>query len=88
MIIVLVRKSKKKKKAKQEAEAAALLAQEQAEQAAMAAVAAKETGADIMDLNMEKSMELRKTVRQFSQNNPEIAAQMIKAWLKGEDDNG
>ena len=46
------------------------------------------TGADIMELNTEKSMELRKTVRQFAQNNPEIAAQMVKAWLRGEDDNG
>ena len=45
------------------------------------------TGADIMEINTEKSMELRKTVRQFAQNNPEIAAQMVKAWLKG-DDNG
>ena len=40
-----------------------------------------------MEINTEKSMELRKTVRQFAQNNPEIAAQMVKAWLRGEDDN-
>lgn len=47
------------------------------------------TGADIMEINTEKSMELRKTIRQFVQNNPEIAAQMIKSWLKGgDDDNG
>ena len=46
------------------------------------------TGADIMDINTEKSMELRKMVRQFAQNNPEIAAQMVKAWLKGDEDNG
>lgn len=29
------------------------------------------SGADIMDINTEKSMELRKSVRQFAQNNPE-----------------
>lgn len=47
------------------------------------------TGADIMDINTEKSMELRKAVRQFVQNNPEVAALMLKTWLKGgEDDNG
>lgn len=47
------------------------------------------TGADIMEINTEKSMELRKTVRQFVQNNPEVAALMLKAWLKGgDDDNG
>ena len=47
------------------------------------------TGADIMDINTEKSMELRKAVRQFVQNNPEVAALMLKTWIKGgEDDNG
>ena len=47
------------------------------------------SGADIMDINTEKSMELRKTVRQFVQNNPEVAALMLKNWLRGgEDDNG
>ena len=40
-----------------------------------------------MEVNTEKSMELRKTVRQFAQNNPEIAAQMVKAWLKGEENS-
>ncbi|MCI9373216.1 MAG: redox-sensing transcriptional repressor Rex, partial [Lachnospiraceae bacterium] len=32
------------------------------------------TGANINDVDIEKSLELRKTVRQFAQNNPEIAA--------------
>ncbi len=45
-------------------------------------------GADIMEINTEKSMELRKVVRQFAQNNPEIAAQMVKSWLKGDEENG
>ena len=67
------------------AEAAEALAA--AEAAAAAAAAAPTGGADIMEINTEKSMELRKTVRQFAQNNPEIAAQMVKAWLRGEDDN-
>lgn len=44
-------------------------------------------GADIMDINTEKSMELRKNVRQFVQNNPEVAAAMLKTWLKGGDDS-
>ena len=46
-------------------------------------------GADIMDINTEKSMELRKAVRQFVQNNPEVAAVMLKSWIRGgDDDNG
>lgn len=47
------------------------------------------SGADIMEINTEKSMELRKALRQFVQNNPEVAALMLKNWLKGgDDDNG
>ena len=53
--------------------------------AAAITAAAATGGADIMEVNTEKSMELRKAVRQFAQNNPEIAAQMVKTWLKGED---
>ena len=46
-------------------------------------------GADIMDINTERSMELRKSVRQFVQNNPEVAAAMLKTWIRGgEEDNG
>lgn len=48
---------------------------------------ASEGGADVMDLEMERSMELRKDIRQFVGDNPEIAAQMIKVWLKGGDGN-
>ncbi len=40
-------------------------------------------GANIMDLHTERSMELRKDVRQFAEENPEIAAQMVKSWLRG-----
>lgn len=38
--------------------------------------------ADIMEMKTEKSMELRQEVRQFANDNPEIAAQMVKNWLK------
>ena len=38
--------------------------------------------ADIMDLQTEKSMELRQDVRKFAEDNPEIAAQMVKNWLR------
>ncbi|MDD3202404.1 MAG: flagellar M-ring protein FliF, partial [Pygmaiobacter massiliensis] len=45
-------------------------------------------GADITNMRSEKSMELRRDVRDFANNNPEIAAQMVKGWLKGEEENG
>ena len=82
IILLLRRRSKKKRLAKQAALEAEMRA---AEEAAAAEAAAPTGGADIMEVNTEKSMELRKAVRQFAQNNPEIAAQMVKTWLKGED---
>lgn len=46
-------------------------------------------GADIMDVHTERSMELRKSVRELAESSPEIAAQAIKALLRGdEEDNG
>jgi flagellar M-ring protein FliF len=39
-------------------------------------------GANIMDMRTEKSVELRKDVRKFAEENPEIAAQMVKSWLR------
>lgn len=46
------------------------------------------TGANVMNVQTEKSMELRKDIRQFADENPEIAAQMVKAWLKGGEESG
>lgn len=88
VILLLRRRAKKKRLAKQAALEAEMRAAEEAEAAAAAAAviaAAPTGGADIMEVNTEKSMELRKAVRQFAQNNPEIAAQMVKSWLKGDD---
>ena len=45
-------------------------------------------GADVMSLQTEKSMELRKDIRQFANDNPEIAAQMGRGGLKGGEMNG
>lgn len=88
IILLIRRRIRKKKLARLAAEEAERRAAEEAEAAAAAAAiiaAAPSGGADIMEVNTEKSMELRKTVRQFAKNNPEIAAQMVKTWLKGED---
>lgn len=89
IIILLARRSKKKKLAQQQAlEEEMAMAAAEAEAAAIIAAAPPTGGADIMEVNTEKSMELRKSVRQFAQNNPEIAAQMVKAWLKGDESGG
>ena len=90
IILILRGRAKKRRQAQEEALAEEMQAAEAlaAAEAAAAAAAIPEGGADIMEVNTEKSMELRKTVRQFAQNNPEVAAQMVKAWLRGDDDNG
>lgn len=91
-VILSISKKRQKQREKEmlaalgEAEAAAL-AEAAAAGGAGNPMAPPQTGADIMDINAEKSMELRKTVRQFVNNNPEIAAQMLKTWLRGGEEN-
>lgn len=92
LIIVLSARRRKQKKllqeqmmTEEEEMAAAAMA---AEAAALLVEAPPVGGADIMEVNTEKSIELRQEVRKFAQNNPEIAAQLVKAWLKGGDDSG
>lgn len=84
VVILLIRRKRKKKKK--------MLAEQQAlemEQflAAAGIPQAEAMGADVMSLQTEKSMELRQDIRKFADENPEIAAQLVKAWLRGDDDN-
>ena len=92
LVLILVLSARRRKQRRlqeqmtvEEEMAAAAMA---AEAAALLAEAPPTGGADIMEVNTEKSMELRQEVRRFAQNNPEIAAQLVKAWLKGGDDIG
>ena len=41
-----------------------------------------------MDMNTDRTMELRQNVRNFAETNPAIAAQMLKNWLRGGEANG
>ncbi len=89
LVAIILLRHNAKLRAKREAEE--LAEQERQRAAAAAALLAESTpppaqGADIMDLHSERSMELRMNVRQFAEENPEICAQMVKAWLKGGDD--
>ncbi len=56
--------------------------------AAARGVEVNNTGADVMSMQSERSIELRKDIRKFAEDNPEIAAQMLRGWLRGDDDNG
>lgn len=83
MMIVLHRRRKRK-----EREAALAAAAAQQVIPMEIPMAEPQEGADVMSLQTEKSMELRKDVRQFADDNPEIAAQMIRTLLKGGGNGG
>lgn len=42
---------------------------------------------NLINIKNEKSLELRENIRGFAEQNPEIAAQLLKSWLKGERSN-
>ncbi len=48
----------------------------------------KETIEDIRNAQNSKEDKVRNDLQSFSSKNPEIAAQLIRSWLKGEDDHG
>lgn len=71
LLILLVRGRRKKRKLRQEAQNVV---------AVVPPPAAKQ--ADIMEMQTERSMELRQDIRKFTEENPEIAAQMVRNWLR------
>lgn len=84
LIILLIIVRKRRKKAKAELEALelqeALEAQTPEDEA--------EARRNILNIQNEKSMELKQEIRKFTEDNPEIAAQMIRVWLKGDGGHG
>ena len=82
LIVILRIRKKRKNKAEKDRELDELLAS-----AGLPQAAAPTEGADVMTLQTEKSMELRKEVRQFVSDNPELAAQLIRGWMRGGEDN-
>lgn len=79
-VLVLRRRWRKKKAQVAQPDVDALLAS--------VGLAAEPAGADVMTMRSEKSMELRKDIRKFADENPEIAAQMVRSWLRGGEEDG
>ena len=42
---------------------------------------------ELLNIQNERSQELRERVRAFADENPELSAQMLKNWLRGGDDD-
>lgn len=43
---------------------------------------------DLINIKNERSMELKNKIREITEENPEISAQTLKAWLRGGDKDG
>jgi flagellar M-ring protein FliF len=78
LLVFVILKSKKKKKLAFEYNA---LLEESFNPVTM--MQNEPAGVDIMNIKTEKSMELRKIIRQFAEDNPEIAAYMLRTLLRG-----
>ena len=91
LIVLIVSRKRRKKRQRMEEEERQRLQESSDIDAILAAAGVAEsapTGADVMSMQSERSMELRKDIRQFASENPEIAAQMVRAWLRGGEENG
>ncbi len=88
VIILLARRRRRKRLEAEEAEAEATEMDAQLAAVGLGGQATDDNGADVMEIQTEQSMQLRKDIRQFASENPEIAAQMVRNWLRGGDDDG
>lgn len=87
LLIIIVAVSKKRRKKKKQ-QARMQPRQQDLDQMLNTVEPEEPAGADIMHIVSEKSMELRKDIRKFADESPEIAAQVIKSMMKGGDSNG
>ncbi|MBR2483252.1 MAG: flagellar M-ring protein FliF [Oscillospiraceae bacterium] len=88
VLILVLRKKKKKKIAEEEAQKQAEFDMAEFLKAAADSqlANANAAGADVMNIQSERSIELRHDIRKFAEDNPQIAAQMLRTWLRGDDD--
>ena len=88
IIIILAARSKRKKKKK----AAELAAAEGEEAMTNQPQTPPELSLDaeqleeIQDIKVAKGMVMKQKIQEFSKENPDIAAQLVKSWLRGEDE--
>lgn len=80
VITVLIRNAKKKKSESEETETPVMFMMDEE--------ALKNEKQEILQMKNERSKGLRENIRDFAEENPEIAATMLKQWLHGGDDSG
>lgn len=95
LLIFLRMKKKSKLKAAAQIAAAKIskdqmsqeLTAEMIEEMGISPLEAVELKDSLIDIKNEKSLELRTNIREFAEQNPEISAQLLKSWLKGDGSN-
>lgn len=87
-IILLLRGKKQEAEQRAVEELLAVAMPQQTEDGVQLDENGEPVGADVMDLHTERSMELRQSIRDYVDENMEVAALLIKSWLKEDGDNG
>lgn len=86
LILILVIRSKSKKKKRM---ATGAYVNEKVEmEPVKRPVVESNLGADLLNIKNERGMELKNKIRDFSEENPEISAQLLRSWLRGEETDG
>ena len=83
IVFMILRKRKKKKLAN--AVAASSIASEARPRASREEVQIPSAQEKLIDIKNESTVQLRDQIRDFASSNPEISAQLIRSWLRGEE---
>ena len=76
----------KKRKKDEEEEELEQIAEEAGE--AVEEVPAYDLNQELQEIKNDRGMELKRSIREFAEQNAEISAQLLKNWLNGGNGNG
>lgn len=82
VVLLVLNAKRKKKKAAEEAAAAAAAAEGDAA-AVLEQMPSFDFSKEILEFQNDRGMELKQHIRDFTEENPEISAQLLKTWLNG-----
>lgn len=82
IIVLVVRGRKRKQEQELEEEEAALLEEEGEEKPVL------DLNQELQEIQNDRGMELKRSIREFAEQNAEISAQLLRSWLNGGDGDG
>ena len=83
VIVLLVIRKRKKEEAEEEETAIETLADGETDEEPVL-----DLNKELEEMKNDRSMELKRSIREFAEQNAEISAQLLKNWLNGGDQNG